>query len=436
MLQLRGAYRCSDCVSVMPPAFPPDADLSYNHRRSSSSAGGISRPERSRVRVESSVTRDRLLAAIRDVYDSATDATLWPGCLLSIGRLLNGTSTNLLYHDLRSKGGIQIASGADPELYRLYREFGHAIDPWALAMRRCAVAGRVTIAASVIEHPHVKRTEFYAAIGRRYECTRALVGVLEASPDKTAVLTLNRGDRDDEFDSQDARVVSVLLPHLRRALAIQRRLGVLDSSRGSILDAVDRLTLGVILVDQHAHPIFVNRYAARVLDESDGLAIDGRSLIAAMPAAATRLDCALGSAIAVANGTALATEHAEFLIPRTAGRRALHAAVSPISRRHSYDGLATQPAAVLFIVDPETNVTPPLDRLRALYSFTSAEARVAAALAAGRNAVDMSDASGVSRETVRSQIKRVLDKANVRSQSAFIRLVATESLRLVHSRQG
>src|SRR4030095_1121796 len=98
MLQLRGAYRCSDCVSVMPPAFPPDADLSYNHRRSSSSAGGISRPERSPVRVESSVTRDRWLAAIRDVYDSATDATLWPGCLLSIGRLLNGTSTNLLYH--------------------------------------------------------------------------------------------------------------------------------------------------------------------------------------------------------------------------------------------------------------------------------------------------------------------------------------------------
>ena len=382
------------------------------------------------------MTRDRLLAAIRDVYDSATDATLWPGCLMSIGRLLNGTSTNLLYHDHRSKGGIQLAIGADPELYRLYGEFGHAIDPWALAMRPCAVPGRVIIAASMIEHARVKRTEFYAAIGRRYECTRSLVGVLEASPDKTAVLTLNRGDRDDEFDSRDARVVSVLLPHLRRALAIRRRLGVLDTSRGSILDAIDRLALGVILVDEHAHPIFVNRYAARVLEESDGLSIDGRSLIAAMPAAAAHLDCALGSAIAVANATALATENTEFLIPRSAGRRALHAAVSPVSARHSYDGLATQPAAVLFLVDPETNVTPPSDRLRELYSLTVTEARVAGALAAGRSAAEISETFDVSLETVRSQIKRVFDKANVRSQSAFIRLAATDSLRLIHSRQG
>jgi DNA-binding CsgD family transcriptional regulator len=379
--------------------------------------------------------RDRLVVAIREIYDSATDAALWPQCLTSIGRLLNGTTTSLLYHDHRSKGGIQIAIGADPELFRLYSEYGHAIDPWALAFPpRARSAGSVVIGASVVDHPSMMKTEFYAAMGRRYECTRNIVGILEASPlQTTAALSINRGDRHDEFDLRDARVVSILLPHLRRVLAVRRRLAVVDNERASVLDAIDRLALGIILVDDRARPIFVNRYAARVLQNGDGLSIEKGSVIAALPAVSAHLERALGSALAVANGAALETDCAEFLIPRASGRRPLHAAVSPF-RHRPYDGLPAGASAVLFLVDPETNVRALNDHLRALYSLTAAEARVAGAVAAGQSAIDVSERFGVSRETARSQIKKVFEKANVRSQAAFIRLIATESLRLVHSR--
>ena len=375
--------------------------------------------------------RDRLLGAIREVYDSATDATLWPGCLTAIGSLLGGTSTNLLYHDHRSKGGIQLAIGADPELYRLYLEFGHALDPWALAFTPGQIpVGQVLIGASFLDHTRMKRTEFYAAMGRRFECTRSIIAVLEASQ-QTAALTVNRGDRHDEFATREAGTLSILLPHLRRALAIQRRLRVLDNGRAPILDAIDRLALGIVLVDHRARPIFVNRYAASVLQKDNGLSIDKESLVAAMPAVSAQLQRALGSAIAVTKGTAFATDDAEFLIPRSGGRRPLHAAVSPLGERHSYDGLDAHAAAILFLFDPELTAAPLNDQLRTLYSLTAAEACVAGAVAAGQSAAEISDRFGVSRETVRSQIKSVLGKANVKSQSEFIRLVATESLRLV-----
>jgi DNA-binding NarL/FixJ family response regulator len=58
---------------------------------------------------------------------------------------------------------------------------------------------------------------------------------------------------------------------------------------------------------------------------------------------------------------------------------------------------------------------------------------VAGALAAGGRVADISDEFGVSRETVRSQVKQVLDKAGARSQSDFIRLVSTEAVRLVRA---
>ena len=380
--------------------------------------------------------RDRLLTAIREVYDSATDAARWPGCLTSIGRLLGGTSTNLLYTDHRSTGGIQLAVGADPELYRLYSDFGHAIDPWARSFRPGAVpAGEVVIGAYMLEHARMRKTEFYAAMGRRYDCTRCVVGVLHASTHRTAVLTVNRGDRHDEFDARDSRVMTILLPHLRRALAVQRRLGALDNERAPILDAIDRLALGVMLVDSRARPICVNRSATRMLEKGGALSIENESLVAAAPGVSARLARALGSAIAVAHGGAFATEHGELVVPRSAGRRPLFVSVSPVGQRQSYNGLARPAAAVVFLVDPDAIALAPHDRLQALYSLTAAEARVAGALAAGQSAADVSERFGVSRETARSQIKRVFEKAGVRSQSAFIRLAAVDTLHIAHARE-
>jgi DNA-binding CsgD family transcriptional regulator len=374
---------------------------------------------------------ERLLDAIRQVYGTATDASRWPACLTSIGALVLGTSANLLYHDHRSQGGIQIAIGADPELYRLYSEYGHAIDPWALACRPGAIpAGRVLIGASIVDPARMRKTEFYAAMGRRYEASRALFGVLEASSHQSAVLALNRGDRHEEFDSHDARLLSLLVPHVRRALAIHRRLGGLDADRAHLLDALDRLPRGLVLVDDRARPIFVNRYAARLLEQRDGLSIEKEALIAAAPEAALQLARALGSAIAITRGRALTMESGDFLIPRST-RRPLFASVSPAGGGRPDPQLIPRVAASLFLVDPDALARPLNDRLRELFSLTTAEARVADAVAAGRDVAAIADEFRVSRETVRSHVKRVLEKAGVGSQSAFMRLVATESIRLL-----
>ena len=372
---------------------------------------------------------DLLLEAVGHVYDCAGDASHWPMCLDAIGALLRGTSTNLLYHDHRSRGGIQAAIGADPELYRQYRDYGHAIDPWALACRPGTIpAGGVIIGASVVDHERMRRTEFYAVMGRRYDTTRCVFGVLEASPHRTAVLTVNRGDRDDEFHSRDARLVSVLIPHVRRALAMHRRLVALDGDRASSLDGLERLHRGLILVDDRGRAIFVNRCAARILQPCDGLTLDKGVLVAAAPEAARRLVSALSAAIDISKGAAHSMPNGDIAIPRSAGRPLL-ASVSPIGRLNPYGELASRAAAAIVLVTPDVIVRPQTDRLRDLFSLTAAEARVAASLAAGARVADIAGELGVASATIRSQIKRILDKAGTRSQSSFIRLVSTDAMR-------
>jgi DNA-binding CsgD family transcriptional regulator len=95
--------------------------------------------------------------------------------------------------------------------------------------------------------------------------------------------------------------------------------------------------------------------------------------------------------------------------------------VTPISGMTlglSFDG----PLAAVFVRDPEARLVTPADRLQSLYSLTGAEARLMQALLAGDTLDTIAECVGVSRETLRSQLKAVFLKTGTNSQVALIRL--------------
>jgi DNA-binding CsgD family transcriptional regulator len=101
-------------------------------------------------------------------------------------------------------------------------------------------------------------------------------------------------------------------------------------------------------------------------------------------------------------------------IPATFDRPALVLHILPITRQAN-DIFAGSDAMIV--------ATPAVARegldvsvLVGCYDLTSAEARVAAAVAAGRTIDEIADASAVSRETVRTHLKRVLSKTGTTRQ--------------------
>jgi DNA-binding CsgD family transcriptional regulator len=79
-------------------------------------------------------------------------------------------------------------------------------------------------------------------------------------------------------------------------------------------------------------------------------------------------------------------------------------------------------AVTVSVRDPDKVRSAPARLYQALYGLTRAEARLAALIAEGRSLTEAAAMNGVTRETVRSQLKSVFQKTGANRQTELIRL--------------
>lgn len=96
--------------------------------------------------------------------------------------------------------------------------------------------------------------------------------------------------------------------------------------------------------------------------------------------------------------------------------------VIPICR--SARDIFVRSAGVLLLTPVTLRTVPSVDLVQSLFDLTAAEARVARSLAAGDTVEDIASSGGVSRTTVRTQVRGVLEKTGCRRQAEVISLLS------------
>ena len=81
-------------------------------------------------------------------------------------------------------------------------------------------------------------------------------------------------------------------------------------------------------------------------------------------------------------------------------------------------------SSILVITKVTPPAAPPAELLQGLFDLTPAEARVACGIGDGRTVEDIAELFGLSRETVRSQLKAVLGKTGLGRQANLAALLA------------
>jgi DNA-binding CsgD family transcriptional regulator len=216
-------------------------------------------------------------------------------------------------------------------------------------------------------------------------------------------LMLLRRTRSDAYgeSASDLRVVSTMMPHVQQGCQLHRRLMALELEIGAAMTAMERLAFGVILLAEDRSAVFVNREARRILNLVTKLRLKPPSKTE--PRAARRI----------------------FVTRRPFGPH-LRQLLKP--NRPQLVSPATTPGfrrclVALLIPEGEIGLPKSGHLLRNLYGLTQREADVASDLVQGHRVSDIARLRELSVNTVRTHLKRLLEKTRTTRQADLFRVL-------------
>lgn len=366
----------------------------------------------------------QVLKLIDAVYDAATDVAQWEAALEGIARLFDARSAQLAFVDLEYREVAFTATwGIGPDMIARYRQTAMTEDPrlplWLQNPNR-AVHCRMGI-TDVALHQSLFYQQVLAPAGVEY----AMGAMLTDERELAARFGLMRSADQPGWNEDDCADFGLLVPHMRRALQLHRRLATLDLQRSAAIGVLDKLPMGVAVVDQSCRVLFMND-TARQMAQSSGGAFTLRNEVFFPIDATARSDLRriVDQTIAAALDEAPTPGRALSLPAANAGGSA-SIWVTSLWRNIRRYGLSpiNRPLAVLFM-SGRTGPAPVIqERLRRLYGLTATESEVTAQIVQGRTVKEAALALDVAESTVRTHVRAIFGKTGTRRLPDLVRLV-------------
>jgi len=361
-------------------------------------------------------------ALILGIYRAAEDAAYWPSALAAICRAVDGSGAAIVHQDRALSGrDVNAYTGFGADTIRLYQQHYFRVDPWGSRLSPSDwIPGRVRDGQSIVPAAIVRSGEWFAGFGSRFDCAHSLMAFLEPFGARVAALTVNRGAAQRPFDGRDAILLETLAPHLRQAFRLHRRLVAVDRRYASAENLLDRLPIGIILLTATRRRVFLNGLAERLLQAGDGLAASGDLVRGTTAHDTDRIAGAVADALRLARGEVVGASRLAFGLSRPSGRGMLRVVAVPATRSSLGVEAALDAAVALFISESDVPLVRDDRLLRALFHLTATEGRVAMRLVNGEGTSDIASALEMGLGTARWHVKRILQKADVRTQAQFV----------------
>lgn len=369
---------------------------------------------------------ERLIA---DLYEAATTERLWGDWSASAARLF-GSHSALAVVQEPTTGSSEpvVAHNMNAKALQLYGEYYHRCDLWTQRSARTLMKARIS--ADLCTDEEFANSEMYVDFSRRYADDQFyVVGAVLPVGHSMGVIGFQNARKAGPFERHHARALDRLLPHLQRALIVRARLAEATAQKATPEAALEAIVHGVATVSLDGVVVHANAAARDILGRRDGLSLaPGGRLAAARPDETQSLLAIIAGCGRAAGGGALS-------LSRPSGLRRLEVIAAPLSGaiRH---GMPAKAGAVLFLRDPELQPRLLPEMLAVLYGFTPAEALLAAGLVSYRTLEQIADERGLSRETLRTQLRQLFAKTGTSRQSELVGFLASGIAALLRGRRA
>jgi DNA-binding CsgD family transcriptional regulator/PAS domain-containing protein len=363
---------------------------------------------------------DLYVQAVESIYASGIEAGRISEALTATSRLLGARGATFEVIDKPDSKLLQFHSAGLPDAGRSkYSEHFAAHNPRLAPILRQA-AGEVCFDYKLMDEKAMTRDAFYSeflsAMGLRY----FISAVLEQTPDRMAVISVQRSRRKGHADRSDISLMRRLCPHFQRAYMMRKLLRADASAREALFEnALDLISDGIALLRQDGAIVYVNEALRRLADRGRDFRIERNTIAFSHPELRSRFANALG-AVARLEDEAAAYLATDFAVPRDGGLPPYTVSVRPLVRAN-HPAEYPDATTMLLVHDPLERNLAAGRMLQDLYGLTNAEAQLVQALSTGMTAVSYAQSRGISITTVYTHLRRTREKTGWKSVAELTR---------------
>jgi DNA-binding CsgD family transcriptional regulator len=370
-------------------------------------------PPAAEARAAAPAELDALLDAL---YAGLLEAVPWQEFLGRLREALGALAATLILRPPTPEDpGLLLSDGGLPRWQSSYQDRYFVLDPLVDLPQ-----GEVVALDDIVPRAEYLASEFYRGFMEPSGAFH-VIGFDVREPDGLeARLRVSRARGAPAFGERERALLARLVPHLRRAVALHARLTRTESERDLFAGAIDRLSMGTILLDDSGRVLRTNRIAGERLGRGAGLAVVEGRLRGARPEATRELRSLIERALAErAAGRPSLVQALRLRRPDGGFLNVLARPIPPPRFGEARGG----PALALFVGDPDERPAVPVEMVRQLFAFTRAEALLATALARGLSLDEAAVELGIARNTARAHLRAIFAKTGATRQAGLVRLV-------------
>ena len=285
-----------------------------------------------------------------------------------------------------------------------YNNYYYSLDPFVLP------ADRVVTVDDVFGDTGWLSSELYKQFLKPQD-VRYILGADLRTASASSAASACRNHASKQFSARDKAICALLLPHLKRAVELHSRLDTAEVERSIYANAINRMQIGTITLDENGTIIDLNSVADEILKQNNGLTI-ARGTIEATDAQENRtLKRLIRHAVMGHHGTAAATVEA-MPITRSFDKPRLGLLVRTVLLSDWSEDNKRRPAVTCSCATP-TASRRRAEIIRKLFDLTPAETSLALLLTNGLTLEEAAEESGISKNTARTHLRAIFSKTGV-----------------------
>ncbi len=365
----------------------------------------------------------QLSSLIGKIYDVALDQSLWPDAIKATAEFVGGSGSALFSKNTVSReSSFFYQHGHSQEAMDSYFSTYAKLDPTTIGQFMYGV-GEVYSTGDLLPYDEFVQTRFFREWAKPQGWVDHIASTLEKTAMSFSMFAVVRTEQEGIVDDEVRRRMSLIVPHIRRAVLIGNVIDLHKFEHAALADSLDHIAAGVFLLDDAATIFFANAAGRKLLGD-EGLFRDIKGTLTAVDSVVNRT---LRDILSIMPGSDIELGAKGIALPALSpdGERWLMHLLPLTSGARKVAGASYSASVALFVQKASMDAPSQVEATAKLYKLTPSELRVLGAVLQEVGGIPaLADTLGISEATVKTHLQHLFQKTGVRRQIDLVKLVA------------